>query len=180
MRELRFHLGFFKRKSGLNWENGPIRWGTRHFGEIIFNFWFFFIAHNRRALSSSCLHLVFGGYSYFWRFDLEMILFFRLLCLYFFFAEHDDADGCNGWCLLRENRAILLKFLIFCSRDSRVWKNKWKLRSLLTRRAVSFLVFFYSLISVCQHDFISIVGSAFLKKCGGQGRGRGVVSISIA
>jgi len=52
--------------------------GLDIFGEIIFNFWFFFIAHNRRALSSSCLHLVFGGYSYFWRFDLEMILFFRL------------------------------------------------------------------------------------------------------
>lgn len=40
---------------------------------------FFFIAHNRQALSSSCLHLVFGGYSYFWRFDFgDDSGFFRL------------------------------------------------------------------------------------------------------
>lgn len=63
-------------------------------------------------------------------------------------------------------------FFSFCSRDSRVWKNKWKLRSLLTRRAVSFLVFsilssaFFSTIS----SQLSPCWSAFLKKCGEQGR----------
>jgi hypothetical protein len=82
VRELGIHLGvgwvaFLKKiRSELReWasEGGLNIWGD------YFDFRFFFIAHNRRALSSSCLHLVFGGYSYFWRFDFgDDSGFFRL------------------------------------------------------------------------------------------------------
>ena len=138
----------------------------------------FYLLHtNRQALSSSCLHFnwVFSvGYSYFWRFDFEDNVFKAAqswrdcgassFCFY-------DADGCTmnyGWCLWEKTGQFCFSFVcfcFFCSRDSRVWKNKWKLRSLLTRRAVSFLVYFFlscffSLYSFSsfQHELISVFG----------------------
>lgn len=74
MRELGIHLGvgwvaFLKKiRSELReWasEGGLNIWGD------YFDFRFFFIAHNRRALSSSCLHLLFAW----WIFIFLEILF---------------------------------------------------------------------------------------------------------
>lgn len=84
MRELGFHLrghwlGFFLKKIWFELREWACQIGDLTFLGDYFDFWFFFIAHNRQAMSSLCLHLVFGGYSYFWRFGDDSFLGYTVL-----------------------------------------------------------------------------------------------------
>jgi hypothetical protein len=135
--------------------------GDLTFGDYLF-LGFLLHTSERAVLSSYSLHLDFffcrifliSGDFLLWRCWFFFLILKNLMIqnVFPFYAE-TDVDGCT----VVFERKLYVGF--FSNRDSRVWKNKWKLRSLLTRLAVSLVFpFFFWFFSMVQHNRIPVFG----------------------